>query len=131
MIEEWKDIEGYERLYQVSNLGRVKSLERTRTIRIPEKILSLSSIDAYGYNVVCLSKDGVQKSLTIHRLVGSAFIPNPNNYPCINHSDEIKTNNKSNNLEWCSYEENNNHGTRNNRISNTLKVTNQRKRRLR
>ena len=131
MIEEWKDIEGYEGLYQVSNLGRVKSLERTRTIRIPEKILSLSSIDAYGYNVVCLSKDGVQKRLTIHRLVGSAFIPNPNNYPCINHSDEIKTNNKSNNLEWCSYEENNNHGTRNNRISNTLKVTNQRKRRLR
>ena len=99
MIEEWKDIEGYEGLYQVSNLGRVKSLERTRTIRIHEKILSLSSIDAYGYNVVCLSKDGVQKSLTIHRLVGCAFIPNPNNYPCINHSDEIKTNNKSNNLE--------------------------------
>lgn len=114
MTNEYRDIVGYEGLYQVSNFGKVKSLERkvnaknnTMAIR-PEKLLK-GSVNVYGYPCVHLIKDGVVSGKFIHRLVAQAFIPNPESKPCINHIDGIKTNNDVNNLEWCTYSENNIH----------------------
>lgn len=109
MVEEWRDIKGYEGCYQVSNLGRVRSLlvrGLNGGILVPIK-------DVAGYSCVNLS----QKTYKIHRLVAISFIPNPNNYPCVNHKDENKNNNNIDNLEWCTYRYNNNYGTRNTRIS--------------
>lgn len=121
MNEEWRDIKGYEGLYQVSNLGRVKSLERIcncfygyRTV--PDKIRKIC-IDTNGYCYVKIHKNGVRQNHSIHRLVAEAFIPNPNNYPCINHKSEDKTNNRVCNLEWCTVLYNNNYGDRMERIS--------------
>lgn len=123
MEELWKDIgivKGVDLsgLYQISNLGRVKSLERYdvsgRLIR--EKILKPCP-EHYGYLVVTLCTGTISKVFKVHRLVAEAFIPNPNNLPQINHKDEDKTNNNVNNLEWCTSEYNANYGTRNERIS--------------
>lgn len=134
--EIWKDIEGYEGLYQVSNLGRVKSLERKvqssyrgkpYTRNINEKILNGHN-DSDGYLIFGLHKNNKLYFHKAHRLVAKAFIPNPNNYPIINHKDECKTNNivwinedgsidqEKSNLEWCTNEYNTNYGTRNSRI---------------
>ena len=105
-MEIWKDIEKYEGLYQVSNMGRVKSLERFRKgkhnslVFANEKILK-GKIDKDGYLEYTLSKDGKLKSYRAHRLVAKAFIPNPNNYPIINHINKIKDDNRAKNLEWC------------------------------
>ena len=106
--EIWKDIPNYEGLYQVSSLGRVKSVKRIvpykngKVIHRKERLLSLS--DSYGqYYTVGLIKEGNHKTWNVHRLVAMAFIPNPNNLPCINHKDENKYNNLVDNLEWCSY----------------------------
>lgn len=110
-MEEWKDIEGYEGLYQVSNLGRVKSLWFDK-----EKILKAYK-NRYGYLCIGLCKYGKKKTYKIHRLVASAFIENSNNYPEVNHKDEVKTNNNVNNLEWCTREYNHNFGTRNQRVA--------------
>jgi len=101
--EIWKDIKGYETLYQVSNLGRVKSLPKFYQ---GERILK-SRKDRYGYLYIGLIKSKIKKSFKIHRLVAEAFISNPNNYPIVNHKDENKLNNKSKNLEWCTAEYNN------------------------
>lgn len=108
MQEIWKDIEGYEGLYQVSNLGRVKSLKRKTNNQFgkEERILSLT-INSVGYKVTKLSKSKMSKTINVHRLVAETFIPNPNNYPCINHKDGDKTNNCIDNLEWCTYSHNN------------------------
>ena len=117
--ESWKNIKGYEGLYQVSNMGRVKSLERTATRKngikqtIRERILKPST-DKDGYLLVSLYNGrGKVKTFKVHRLVCEAFYENPKKKPCVNHIDENKTNNVATNLEWCTYEENNNHGTRN------------------
>ena len=112
--EIWKDIEGYEGLYQVSNMGRVKSLGNNKTRK--EKILK-SSKSNRGYLVVHLYKEGKVKGYSIHRLVTSAFIPNPNNLPQVNHKDEDKTNNRVDNLEYCDSKYNLNYGTRTERIT--------------
>lgn len=128
MEEIWKDVKGYEGLYQVSNLGRVKSLE----VKVPsgtkrggkffrtkkEKIMS-KSLDK-GYEFIRLSNNKITKNHRVHRLVAEAFIPNPNNYPCVNHKDENKLNNCVNNLEWCTTAYNNNYGTRLTKISKSL-----------
>lgn len=123
MKEEWRDIKGYEGFYQVSNLGRVKSLERKvrsqygfRTI--PE-IIRKPNKNLFGYLMLLLSKKGVNKPYTIHRLVAETFIPNPDNLPQINHKNEIKTDNRVENLEWCSSQYNNNYGTHNERMAAT------------
>ena len=122
-MEIWKDIQGYEGLYQISNLGRVKSLERTckaKTYirRVPEKIYKYA-LDNYGYPIVTLHKEGKRKTITIHKLVANAFIPNLNNYKTINHIDENKLNNRVENLEWCTVEYNNDYGTRVQRLIKT------------
>ena len=108
--EIWRDIEGYEGLYQVSNCGRVRSLKFGK-----ERILNPVKIGS-GYLQVGLYKNEKQKKFKVHRLVAKAFIPNPNNLPEINHRDEDKTNNKVVNLEWCSSKYNINYGTRNQRV---------------
>lgn len=110
MIEIWKDITGYEGLYQVSNLGRVKSTQYFHGTN--ERILKPISTHN-GYFRVHLRKDGKLKTFKIHRLVAEAFIPNPDNLPQINHKDEDKTNNRVDNLEWCSARYNCNYGGRN------------------
>lgn len=117
MEEIWKDIEGYNGLYQVSNCGNVRSLDygKTGEVRVLKTITNNS-----GYVQVGLHKEGNIKLCTIHRLVAQAFIPNPDNLPIVNHKDYVKTNNVSSNLEWCSYEYNNNYGDRNLRLSNSL-----------
>ena len=73
-----------------------------------------------GYLVVCFNRNGVKKNLRVHRLVAQAFIPNPLNYPIVNHKDECKTNNAVDNLEWCDVKYNDNYGTRNERLSQKL-----------
>ena len=119
--EIWKDIKGYEGLYQVSNLGRIKTLDRKikkksrwGTIinyHIKEKILIPIKLNN-DYFKVSLSKDNDVNSYLIHRLVAETFIPNPNNLPCINHKDEDKSNNCVKNLEWCTVLYNNTYGTK-------------------
>ena len=113
MKEEWKDVVGYEGRYQVSNLGRVRSMPVKSKTRFYKGDVMKISVDSVGYQNVSLSR----KTHKVPRLVAKAFIENPNNYPCVNHIDEDKTNNRVDNLEWCTYKQNNNHGTRNARIS--------------
>lgn len=121
MKEVWKDIKDYEGLYQVSNLGRVKSLPRKRvtptkgTYYSVEKILKPGITDR-GYQQVALCKDSKLKRCLIHRLVAQTFIPNSNNYPEVNHKDENKVNNVVENLEWCTSKYNANYGTRKERL---------------
>ena len=119
--EVWKDIIGYEGLYQVSNFGNVRSLNYNGT---KGNIRILTPLHNYGYLCVHLSKDGFTKTVRIHRLVLEAFIPNPDNLPVINHKDENKTNNfvwvnedgsidpEKSNLEWCTIDYNNKYNDR-------------------
>ena len=95
MEEEWKPIKGYEGLYEVSNMGRVKSLHRSKGIILKQ------SIHTNGYMYAGLYKNGTRISKRVHRLVATAFIRNPNNYDVVNHKDGNKKNNTVDNLEWC------------------------------
>ena len=113
MIEEWRDIKGYEGLYQVSNLGRVKSFKG-----VSERILKIG-VDRYGYISINLFKNNKRKLCKVHRLVAEAFIPNQDNKPQVNHIDEVKTNNMVSNLEWVTAKENSNHGTRTEKMIKT------------
>jgi NUMOD4 motif/HNH endonuclease len=113
-IETWKDIEGYERLYQVSNLGQVRSLNRKDTNgnrQLLEKILKPSKTKK-GYLRVCLCVNSVIKTFSVHRLVAIEFIPNSDNKPEINHINGIKHDNSVNNLEWATARENRLHACR-------------------
>lgn len=114
-MERWKDIEGYEGMYQVSNEGKVKSLKFNK-----DKILKNRWY--LGYWAVVLYKNGVGTPKTVHRLVAEAFVDNPDNLPCVNHKDENRSNCVMENLEWCTYKYNNNYGTRNER--NRVLLTN-------
>lgn len=96
MKEIYKNIPGYNGKYQVSNLGNVRSLYHSEP-----RILKQINRDKYGHKNVELYKDGVRKKFLVHRLVAEAFIPNPDNLPCINHKDENPANNEVSNLEWC------------------------------
>ena len=112
--EHWKDIEGYEGLYEVSDQGRVRSLNYHHTGRVQ---LLKPQMNTWGYLHVVLCKDGKRKFCRLHRLVAQAFLVNPLGLPELNHIDENKQNNCVDNLEWCSAKENSNHGTRNARIA--------------
>lgn len=115
--EFWRDVVGYEGLYQVSNWGRVKSLNYNHTGK--EKILKLGK-NNFGYLRVSLCKNGKEKNHKVHRLVAEAWLPNPDNLPCVNHKDEDKANNRVENLEWCDRAYNCNYGSRGERISKAL-----------
>ena len=127
-IEFWKPVVGYEGLYEISSFGRVKSLPKYVNAShrgfvgkrlLPEKIMKPSN--CFGYLIVALRKDGKYKKIRVHRLVAQAFIPNPENLPCVNHKDENTLNNKIENLEWCTHEYNDNYGSRNEKISKSRK----------
>ena len=109
--EIWKDIPEYESLYQISSLGRVKSLKFGK-----ERILKPIKNNK-GYFVLNLLKDGKPKNMKVHRLVAQAFLNNPFNLPQINHINEIKEDNRLENLEYCDNIYNSNYGTRNERVS--------------
>ena len=110
-MEEWKDIQGYEGLYQVSNYGRVKSLEREIIGRwgtkrlIKERILKNGQNKKRGYNSVALNRDGIRITNLVHRLVAEAFIPNPNDYDTVHHKNHNPQDNRVENLEWMPIEQ--------------------------
>lgn len=118
-MEEWRDIQGYEGLYQVSNYGRVRSLDRvvtqtnngTLSKHLYRGRILKQNKRPNGYYGVQLSKDGITKPYLIHRIVATEFIPNPDNLPQVNHKDEDKYNNCVDNLEWCDAKYNSNYGT--------------------
>jgi len=111
-MEKWKDIEGLEGCYQISNCGRVKSLERyaENGRKVNERILK-TRINKQGYEYVCVQKNKKRIAIKVHREVAKAFISNPNDYVEVNHKDENKLNNHVNNLEWCDRKYNANYGT--------------------
>lgn len=123
--ETWKPVVDYEGYYEVSNLGNIRSVSHLisgyvnggfRTYYTKSSSLK-HNISKVGYVMVSLSKQGKVKHFNLHRLVAKAFIPNPNNFPCINHKDEDKTNNNIKNLEWCTKKHNANWGSNPRRLS--------------
>lgn len=125
-LEEWRDVANYQGLYKVSSVGRVKSLERIvirsdgKQQTVSERILKAETTKK-GYLQVALCKNGKMKAMKVHRLVATAFIPNPNGYKEVNHKDEDKTNNRVENLEWVTASYNINYGTRNERFAKANK----------
>lgn len=107
-MEEWRSVIDYEGIYEVSNMGRVRSIVADEHYRA--RILK-PALHLRGYLFVNLYKNGKRKPRTIHRLVAKAFIPNPDNLPEVNHKDEDKTNNNVENLEWCTKSHNCSYGT--------------------
>ena len=101
-MEEWKDVKGYEGLYQVSDLGNVRSLNYNRTGKVKE----LKPSTKNGYYFILLHKDGTRKNAYIHRLVAESFINNDDDLLVVNHIDGNKLNNSVDNLEWCTYSDN-------------------------
>ena len=110
-MEEWKNIIGYEGLYEVSDKGNVRNVRRNTLLKL--------SKNKYGYIQVYLYKNGIRTGLKVHRLVAQAFIPNPDNLPQVNHKDEDKTNNRVDNLEFCDHKYNVNYGHRTENAINT------------
>lgn len=111
MEEIWKDVKGYEGLYQVSNLGKVKSLPKVGSVK--ENILK-NFIKDQGYLAVTVSKNDKRKTYLNHRLLAISFIPNPENKLEVNHKNGIKDDNRVDNLEWCTHSENIKHAYDNN-----------------
>lgn len=111
MKEIWKDIPQFEGLYQVSNLGRVKSFRQSTKYRKAKEFILKTSLANNGYCQVTLYNLSYKKKFLVHRLVAEAFIPNPDNLPQINHIDENPSNNRADNLEWCTAKYNNLYGS--------------------
>lgn len=117
-----KDIPGYEGLYQITENGQIFGVKR-------QKFLSLRE-DKDGYLIVNLSKDNKPKTYKVHRLVAMTYLPNPENFSQVNHIDENKKNNDISNLEWCTNEHNQRHGTRDERVSDKLRNSNPRSKKV-
>lgn len=127
--ELWKPVIGYEGLYEISSEGRVKRLAHStidslgRTFYYEDKILTYHTSKSTGYPNVNLSKNGCRETLNTHSLIAVAFIPNPQNLPCVNHKDENRANSVLSNLEWCDYSYNNSYGSAKEKRKNTLRKT--------
>lgn len=119
--EEWRDIPEYEGIYLISNLGRVKRLPLGKQwpYRRTHNNIRKQKIKNNGYLMVNLSKDNKVRWYQVHRLVAMAFIPNPGHLPFVNHKDETRTNNRVENLEWCTHQYNVNYGTARERMVKT------------
>ncbi len=123
IMEIWKDIKGWEGFYQVSNFGNIKSLDRIVLVKRSNRKESINvkykgknftpKPKKRGYYTISLTAESVSYYYSLHRLVAKAFIPNPENKPCINHIDCDKTNNHIDNLEWVTYSENSKHAFKN------------------
>ena len=123
----WSKIAGYEDLYEVSDTGDVRSLDREYIDSMGRHTIKRSrilhpSISVYGYKRVSLTRNKRTKTYFVHKLVAQAFIPNPHKYLYVNHKDENKLNNNVKNLEWCTAQYNCNYGTRNERMKNKLRL---------
>lgn len=123
MEELWKDIVGFEGLYQIRNCGRVKSLERKsfNGKHLKEKILKIQ-LNSHGYSSVVLRKNNKSYTKEVHRLVALAFIPNPENLPQVSHKDETRTNSCVNNLKWSTVIDNCNMPLRKKRSSENINI---------
>lgn len=129
--EVWKPIPGYEGYYEVSNMGRVRSLERRArfvsihgkecTRRVRGRIVRGTEHCTQHRITVMLSKEGEKERVSVHRLVATAFVENPNGYDEVNHKDENPRNNRADNLEWCTRQYNMNYGTIRERVYNKMK----------
>lgn len=124
MEEIWKPVKGYEGYYEVSNLGRVRSLDRTVIDKggrhqVKKGCIMKSRPDRQGYIIIALCKNKHYIHKCVHTLVADAFIPNPDNLPQVNHKDEVKSNNVVDNLEWCTPKYNANYGDRNKKVIET------------
>ena len=117
----WRDIKEYEGLYQVSNIGEIRSLNYRGTGKV-KKLKQLMNKDGYKY--VNLYKNGKRKNYSVHRLVAQVFIPNSNGLLEVNHINEVKGDNRASNLEWCDRKYNCNYGTRNIKHSKSISGAN-------
>lgn len=120
--EIWKSVKGFEGAYEVSNLGKVRSVDRIVVypdgkprLKKGKELSQATSRGGYNAILICTQKE--RKNYLVHRLVAEAFIPNPENLPCINHKDENKHNNCVENLEWCTHQYNNNYGEHTKKIA--------------
>ena len=100
LVEEWRDIAGYEGLYQVSDWGNILSIRKNEKMK--------PNLGKNGYLKTTLTKDKEKEYILVHRLVAEAFIPNPENKPCVDHINGVRTDNRAENLRWCTHKENNN-----------------------
>lgn len=124
MAEIWRPVKDFEGYYEVSNLGRVRSIDRVVVDKTGRKQFKKGTMlkyrpDRQGYCIVSLSIDRHYTTKCVHTLVAEAFIPNPDNLPQVNHKDEDKSNNIVKNLEWCTAKYNANYGDRNKNVIET------------
>lgn len=129
MQEIWKDIKNFEGLYQISNFGNVRALDKyvnsgiKNNSKVKRKSQMLKLYDKQGYKEVVLTHNNKRHYFKVHRLVAQAFIPNPNNLPQVNHKNENKHDNTVLNLEWCSSKYNCSYGNRNTKIHKNTRST--------